>query len=905
MRRHLVRGVALCMVLPAAIGAAGEFVCDRGAAAALAAPREFDALTGDDPVNYPPDPLVRYQHLKLTIRIEDVARKELNGLAEYTLRAIAPGVHAMRLDAVGFDDVQVTVNGQPATAAYDDAQIQIPFAEELSTSADTAVAIRYRVRDPQDGMFFLPADAAYPDRPVSLHTQGQTESNRYWFPCHDSPNVKFTSEMVATVPKPLSAISNGKLIERIDEPGGKLATFHYRQDVPHVAYLVTLAAADFDVQTDDLHGTPVEYWVPRGWAADTRRTFARTPKMIEHFATLTGAAYPYAKYAQVVAPGYGGGGMENISATTLTETCVLDQRALLDGDSDSLIAHELAHQWFGDLLTCRTWAHIWLNEGFASYFDDLWFEHDRGADWYECSYRRTYRRVAQLDPAGSPGALVYRDSDGPDEPFRHKGALAYSKGSSVLATLRHELGDAVFFAGLQRYVKQFAAQNVETEDLRHALEEASGRSLARFFEQYCYRPGTPTIAVRYHWDAEHKRVELSFRQTQKIDAQSPAFAVPIDVDLLGPSADTHHTFELTRRADTLRIPRDAEPTAVCVDAHAGLLARLNVELPRAMWMHLLKKGPTAVSRMDAARELGESARPGDVEPLAACLRDAHEFWMVRTEAADSLGRIRTDASRDALVKALASAETLADARVRAAAVAALSEFRGDAAVIETVTRYAREDASRAVEVRATEALGELRATSAAEVLLANLSRPSRFDRLRGAAISALTDLEDTRAADAAMKAAASGTFFRTRAGIVRDLGRIGRLTEPPQRREIRLFLEQMLNDPQARLERSAVGALAELGDDAAIPALQARAEQNFGHDVPTRAGLRRAIDDAVKSLRAKSSESSAVRDLRQEVQRLSNELRDLRRTVDPSGGGGDGPTSRPSRRRGGRGRPGG
>ncbi len=881
---RIVRGrlaAAFLLLLPGAGWAEEIDGCGRAAGTGWR-PREFDARTGGDVLNYPRDPRVLYQHLRLELEFDELAARRVRGAARYTLRAVAPGVRSVELDAVDFFSVVVTVNGARVEPVYDHRRIVIPFAADVPVDAPTTVEIRYRIEDPDSGLIFAPADPAYPNRPPGAHTQGQTETNRYWFPAHDSPNVRFPTEIVVTVPRPLTALSNGRLVSRQETSDGGRTTFHWRQEVPHVAYLASLAIGEFDVQRDEHRGIPVEYYVPRPWAKDSRRTFERTPRMIGLFETLTGVPYPYAKYAQAVVPNFESGGMENISATTLTETCLIDERAAIDTDSDGLIAHELAHQWYGDLLTCRTWAHIWLNEGFASFMDEVWIEHARGRDWYQTAFRETYRRVAEADRPDAPGALVHRDYQQEWEPFGHKGRLAYSKGSSVLAMLRHLLGEKVFWKGMAAYTTRFAGRLVETEDFRRAMEEASGRSLEQFFEQYCYRPGTPTLRVSYRWNAEEKTAELEFRQTQHISARNPAFSVPIDVYFQTDAGGVTEVFEMTQRSGQFRRAFDREPAFVCLDPQAGLLAKLEFDLPRARWIAVLEKGPTAVSRLDAARALGEDPRPEAVAALAACLARDDEFWRVRAEAAASLGKARCDAARDALLAALTKGPGVDEPRVRRAAVSALGNYRGDARAIETLVRFARSDESYNVEAAATRALGAARARSAADVLVENLSRPSRNDQLLLAALDALNELEDVRAVAAAMKAAAYGSPFRTRPAAIRHLGRMRWLPEE-RRKEVREFLVGLLDDPQPPALRSAVAALGSLGDEQSIDPLQARAEQGRGRGRATREALAREIEEAVSAIRSRSKEPEAVRSLRREVEKLRKDVDDLRRRAEKGG----------------------
>ena len=239
--------------------------------------------------------------------------------------------------------------------------------------ADTLdLAIEY-AGSPTHGLHFVLADPAYPEKPLSIWTQGESEDTHHWLPCYDYPNDRATTEMIITVEKPLFVVSNGALVETRQNDGGT-TTYHWKMDVPHVSYLISLAVGDFAVYHDRVGDLPLDYYVARNIdEATARRFMGKTPGMIRFFGEKIGQPYPYVKYAQTCLPEFGGG-MENISATSMTDGVLRDEIAALEGDADGLVAHELAHQWFGDLFTCKDWSHLWLNEGFASYFDPLYIE---------------------------------------------------------------------------------------------------------------------------------------------------------------------------------------------------------------------------------------------------------------------------------------------------------------------------------------------------------------------------------------------------------------------------------------------------------------------------------------------------------------------------------------------------
>ena len=325
-----------------------------------------------------------------------------------------------------------------------------------------------------------------------MWTQGQDEDAHYWFPCIDYPNAKATTEVKATVPAGYFVLSNGALVKTTSNASKKTKTYHWKMDIPHVTYLVSCVAGKFTGHTDDVDGTPVSYYVQPGREADGARSFGKTPKMLRFFGERLNHKYPYAKYAQIAVSDFIFGGMENTTATTQTDTTLHDERAHLDFSSDPLVAHELAHQWFGDLLTCKDWSHAWLNEGFATYFEALFREFDRGADefgYYRVALQDAYKREDRDHYRRSIVTNVYVE---PVDLFdRH----LYEKGACVLHMIRTQLGDDLWWKAIARYVADNAMRNVETVDLARAIEDVSGLNFAPFFDQWVLHAGHPDFDV--------------------------------------------------------------------------------------------------------------------------------------------------------------------------------------------------------------------------------------------------------------------------------------------------------------------------------------------------------------------------------------------------------------------------
>ncbi|HEY0783419.1 MAG TPA: M1 family metallopeptidase, partial [Thermoanaerobaculia bacterium] len=361
-------------LLPVALAALAILASPDTGASTLGTARDDGRrpfATADDPPHYLPERLYHLEHVKLDLRFDLVAGT-VAGTATNTLTPLLPGVDHLVFHAAELDVKKVRVGGQEAAFALDPTAqtLTVRLAAAAGPTDKLEVAIEYAAK-PRSGLYFVGPDAGYPTKPREMFSQGETELNRYWFPSWDEPDDRTTTETLATVQKPYQAISNGRLVEVLDRPDG-WRTYHWSMEQPHSTYLTSVAAGEFTRIADEWHGIPIEYYVPVALAGEARRSFGDTPAMMDFFSNLTGRPYPYAKYAQVAVHDFMFGGMENISATTQTARTLHDERAELDNPSEELVSHELAHQWFGDLVTCRDWGEGWLNEGFATYSEYIW-----------------------------------------------------------------------------------------------------------------------------------------------------------------------------------------------------------------------------------------------------------------------------------------------------------------------------------------------------------------------------------------------------------------------------------------------------------------------------------------------------------------------------------------------------
>jgi aminopeptidase N len=808
-------------------------------------------LPGDSP-HYAPDRCFRAEHLRLELAV-DPARKRIEGTATYTLRraGIPREPPEIVLDAAEMDILDV---GPAKSWSHSEDRLMV---EPEDTGERLSLAIRYAA-EPRKGMYFLEPDEAYPSRPRQVWTQGQAEDTRYWIPSFDFPNQKLTTELIATVPDGLTVVSNGELLSR---DGGR---WHFRQDVPHPAYLMTFAAGRFSQIEDRWRDVPVYYFVEHGREEDGRRAFGNTPAMMEFFSNATGVPYPYAKYAQVAVADFVYGGMENTSATTQTDRTLHDARAHLDFSSDPLVSHELAHQWFGDLVTCRDWGHAWLNESFATYCESMWFEHQLGRDEFLYDLHgllQSYLGEARERYQRPIATNVYRE---PSDVFdRH----LYEKGGMVLHMLRVALGDEAWWATLKHYLESHRGGNVVTQDLQRAVEDVTGRNLEGFFQQWVFSPGHPDLRVGYSWDARAKLASVTVRQKQASEnkpGQTPLY--DLDVDLY--VDDQVVPVRLREEERTFAVHAEREPRRVRFAPGGQLVLKTaEFDLPGPMLRRQLADDPDVLLRIEAARALGKKADRESVAALAGALQ-GDRFWGVQRQAALALADAKTSAAKDALLSAM----DLPHPKARRAVVDALGAFREPDAAEALKERAVTGDASYLVEAETFRSLGKTRQDGVYDTLVTGLERDSHDEVIRQAVFDGLKELRDDRGVDLALEWLKYGKPNMVRPAAVRALERLGE-----DQSRVDDALRDLLDDQRiaSRMTRAAaVTVLSRRKKAEAIGTLERVAER----DVDER--IRRNAREALRSLREGRDREDELRQLRERLDSLAEENRKLRDRLD-------------------------
>lgn len=734
---------------------------------------DFDAETGASLLNYAPDTPADFLHTRLDLSIADMNTPTMQAIATHQLTPIGKPLTTLNLDANLLQINAVRVNGNPAPFEHDGQDLTVTFNPPVDLGAEATLTIDYTAIDPPFGLTWTPESDQWPGRPAQIHTQGQPETNSYWFPCHDFPNDRMTTELVITVPDGFLASSNGKLVERktiLGDDGTRATRFHWLQEPNHPNYLVTLIVGKFDVVDlgDDELSMPV--YVPPGRGDDVLRTYGNTAPMVKLYERLFDEPYPWARYAQLVVWNFGAGGMENTAATTMYDTAIFSEDGAYDHDLDGLIAHELAHQWFGDLLTCRTWEHIWLNEGFATYSESLWFEERDGREGYDTDTLRNFDNVIRRDTGTYPDApgMVSKRYEHPWEVFR-RGSNPYPKGSSILHMLRRKIGDELFFKTLADYIDEHHLGNVETDQFRKVAERVSGESLERFFRQWTQRPGIPRFTIDTDWNGSE--LTITARQTQTIDRLNPAF----DIEIPFTVSDTSGRITMPRmrfdsREASMTMSMDSEPAWLAVDPDLHVLAEWNVNAPAEWQRTLAQAGPSLGARVQGVRGLRATGSVQHVQTLVTLARDASAPSFLREQAARAAVEL---SSAEAVPVLLAGADD--DPAVRRVT---LEEFNDwvvedtegddesvkpvDGAIVDAIASTARTDRSARTRQQALIALGRLKAPNALSVLMSATATDSQNDRVRQGALEGLGLLDDPQALDTVLRHARPGTINRTR-----------------------------------------------------------------------------------------------------------------------------------------------
>jgi aminopeptidase N len=775
------------------------------------------------------------RHVLLRLKV-DWDKKSFGGTVTHTLAPLRDGLKELVFDAgAGLKIEACHVNGAAVKFTHEKDRLALALPEPLKRGRETTVAITYhKIQGSADrpsftgdsGFHWVLPDRFDPDRRQGFWTQGEAETNHDWVPIYDYPNDRATSEVYVEVPQAWFVIGNGRLMDVAEHRAAKTRTFHWKMTQPHATYLLSLAGGEMDVARDKWAGVDLFYAVPKGEGKYIPATYGNTKDMLQFFSDVLGVKYPWPKYAQTAMFDFGGG-MENVSATTLGEYSLVEPRSGV-WPASWLNSHELAHQWFGDYVTCKDWGHIWLNEGFATFFEQLYTEHARGADAYDrdregalqgyLNESRRYKRAIATRFYPNPGSMF--DSH------------TYPKGALVLHMLRRMLGDADFFLGLGHYLRKNACGVVDTHDLERAIAEETGRDVEPFFDQWVYKPGHPVIDFGWSWNEAAGQAVIVIAQVQDTKDGTPLYAIEMPVGLISGGKVTRATVTLDKEKQQFTLPCAAKPDAVLLDpGHDILMERRDRKWQPGEREAVMRYAPCGLDRQAASLALLDgSPQDADVMTVMEVVRNDADPALLAALLSRA-GDLRKPFLRDAY-RALIQHK---DIGVRAAAIGALGKLPKEDTDAQALRALVNGREPFAVVTAALKTLQQWNADGNAEVFKRALAIESRHDEIRIAAMNALATVKGDEALALLVDSAKPDCPRSVRRTAVGLLG--SNYTDKPRATET---LVTLLKDDDPLVREAVFAALVARKDKAAVPAL--RALEKDARDEKTRAAAKDAAD---------------------------------------------------------------
>ncbi|HQV06129.1 MAG TPA: M1 family aminopeptidase, partial [Chitinophagaceae bacterium] len=620
-------------------------------------------------------------HTKLKVKF-DYDKSYLYGEAWITLQPHFYTTDSLTLDAKGMDIHKVAlVDGKKMKELpfqYDKTFLRIHLDKMYKGGENYTVYIDYTAKPNEadvhgsaaindaKGLYFINPKGETKNKPTQIWTQGETEATSVWCPTIDKPNQKTTEEIYMTVPAKYVTLSNGKLMSQQKNADGT-RTDYWKMDLPHAPYLFFMGVGDYAIIKDKWKNKDVDYYVEKEYAPVARKIFGLTPEMIDYFSKITGVDYPWVKYAQITGRDYVSGAMENTTATLHSDVAQQDARELVDGNIwESTIAHELFHQWFGDYVTTESWSNITLNESFANYSETLWAEYKYGKDaGAEQNYDDMQGYLRSHSGNKDLVRFYYRDKEDVFD------AVSYNKGGRILNMLRHQVGDAAFFAALHEYLTANKFKSAEAQQLRLAFEKITGRDLNWFFNQWYYGSGNPDVDINYVYDDANGTVQVIIDQKQK---SGNIFQMPIDIDIYNGAQKVRHHVWANDAIDTFTFHYTKRPDLVNVDGDKIMLWTKDDHKTLDNYIFQYKNAGNYVDRREA------------IEFAANHLDDEKAVDLLKTALNDpyhglrQLALSKVDLNKDAIKTGFEStiltiAKNDKYAPVRASAIALLGQYK--------------------------------------------------------------------------------------------------------------------------------------------------------------------------------------------------------------------------------------
>lgn len=803
------------------------------------------------------------QHIKLDVT-PDFAKRTVAGTATIRFKPIALPLTKLELDAVDLQIAKITAEGaKVAEHEVTNEKLIITFAEAIAPGAEASVTVTYSAQ-PEHGLYFRTPEMGYREGDTQVWSQGEAELHRFWFPSYDYPNERFTSEVICHAPKGMEVVSNGSLKDKTPEAGDRVA-WHWLQDKPHVNYLIAMACGHFHKLEDKVGDLPLAMLVPPSHAAQAANAFTDTRKIIEFYQKEIGVPFAWDKYYQVYCLDFLAGGMENTSCTFEAAGMLFNSDTEQLRSLHGLDAHETAHQWFGDLVTCRDWSHLWLNEGFASYYTILYEEQKLGVDAMKHSL---WDEAQQVFQANDTRPIVWRDYGDPMQQFDSR---AYPKGAWVLHMLRSQLGPDLYRQCIKTYLERHRNGIVSTDDLQDVIEEVSGLSFDQFFDQWLYHGGVPELKIDYAWDATAKQVKITVKQTQKVTDQVRLFRLPLPVGftMAGQKESLKFTMDVSKESEEFYFVLPAQPELVRIDPDFTVLAKIDFKPAGPMLDKQLQSD--VIGRLLGVRMLNEKS----IDKLGKLLRE-DAFYAVRSEAANALAKIAEPEARAALI---AGSTVQKDARVRRSVVQALAVLN-TADARDTLWKMAQSEKNPEILASIIATWGARPGEAEiAKALRTQLAGTSFNSTIQVAAIKALRAQDDESAVPAVLAKLQSLNELRGRDvnAAFDSIAFLARRPTNADRDAVRDFLFEKLSDPRLDWRIAAAKALGTLRDPKALGLLDLMLAISGGDRIDP---VREAAAKSAQDIRAGLESPADLKKLWDRVQDLQKKSEDQQKEIE-------------------------
>lgn len=716
------------------------------------------------------------QHIMISLKL-DLETKIVNGWVQTKFVPLSDNFNRFEVDAVGMNiqgvmlvnDKNTDLNTDSLTElkfTYDKAKINVDLPKSYKKGDTLIYSVTYQTTDPEKGLYFISPTVTFPNKPYQVWSQGEGEDNRYWIPCYDYPNEMASTEMYVTVKNSFQTLSNGILKTKTDNPDGT-TTWHWVNELPHVSYLIMLGVGNWDVINDEWSGIPISSYVPVGQKEWGERSYRNTTDILKYFSEAINYKYPWGKFSQVAVEDYIYGGMENTGAVVLFAGSVYDASTEPDYNATGLVAHELAHQWWGDIVTCQNWNEIWLNESFATYFQCLYTEHSMGKDEFDYNIWRNGNSAMSVDSTIARKPIYARDG---------LTTNTYDKGSVVLNMLRYNIGDDNFWKAMNLYVTRHQHTPVVTKNLLDAVNETvnSNNMLAKpedyswFFEEWIYKAGQPEIQASYTYDDGTKEFVLTAKQIQRMDSSS-VFKTQFPVLIITKDGVVDVKVNTGQQSSEYKTKLSSKPLCVIFNPGNKTLSKLRFKKPKSDWIYQLKNSQDAVDRITAITGLKDFINDNDVAEELLDRAKNDKFWGVRCEAAKMLANSTNRIVEDNYFKYLIAEP---DSRIRKTYITGIATMMANnppnspnsQGILEMfLLELARNETSNYCTAEAITTLSKVMPKDRVyDMVIPFEDKDSHVDIIRRSVLAALDLSDDPRALSTLLEYAERGSTSRVR-----------------------------------------------------------------------------------------------------------------------------------------------